>query len=69
MKYLLTVLERKENKDVATDVLYCGRDWSRARSALDSARENKTLIGKRLLLLTTTDDGKEVVRRQITAVY
>jgi hypothetical protein len=69
MKYLLTVLERREREDVAVDVLYCGRDWSRARSALDSARENKTLIGKRLLLLTTTDDGSEVVRKQFTAVY
>ena len=67
MRYLLTVLRNDE--DVSVDVLYTGHDWPRARHALDLARENKELIGKRLLLLTTSDDGKEIVRRQITAVY
>jgi hypothetical protein len=67
MKYLITVLEKEA--DVTVDVLYAGRDWSRARAILDATRENKELIGKRILLLTTSDDGKEVVRRQITAVY
>jgi len=67
MRYLLTVL--KSDEDVADDVLYCGRDWSRARSVLDSARSNPELKGKRICMLTTTDDGKEVVQRRVTAVY
>jgi hypothetical protein len=66
MKYLLTVL--KSNEDVAIDILYFGRDWSRARFALDAARSNLELKGKRLCMLTSTDDG-EVVVRKITAVF
>lgn len=69
MKYLLTVLDTNmDGGDVAIDVLYCGRDFWKMRSALDAARENKQLIGKRLRVLKSTDDG-EVVEQRDTVVY
>jgi hypothetical protein len=54
VKLLLTILNSEGN---AVDVVYCGRDWGKARLAWDAARDNPKWRGLRLRRVVSADDG------------
>ena len=66
MRYLLTVLRADE--DEAVDVLYLGRDYLEMRDAVLDAHDKVEHRGKRLCMLTSTDEG-EVVERRVFPLY